>query len=452
MPVLEIDKYAYAYPRQDAFLFRNIDLRVLPGECHCITGPTGIGKSTLLLAIQGLLPDGESLGRIQVCGNGRRDTSGLILQDPDMQILTKSIGQEVAFGLENLCVAPDEMIPLVKYGLKETGLEKELGFDTQKLSMGQKYRLILSALLVMKPRLLMLDEPSGHLDASGLRKLEIILRRLKESGVGILICEHRPEVMASIIDKYWLFRKGEGLQAGNAQPKKEASGIHKDTKDTKEFGRPVLSVDNISLGFENGPIWSDVSFTIYSGEKVVIFGENGSGKTTLLRSLLGMIAPRRGSVRVFGKKPSPERLRSQVGCLFQNPSKQLFENTVFEEAAFQIRRIGSDKIEEKVKDALALCGISDLSGCSPHKLSYGQKRLVALASVIGADPKLLLLDDPFTGLDHHTKEKVVYLLNWLSSEKETAIVLTTHHLDDEINADRRFYIKNRRIIEEQAWK
>ena len=161
-----------------------------PGNAIVITGPTGIGKSTLLMAIQGLLPKGKEEGRIRVCQNSSRQASGLVLQNPNTQILTASIGAEVAFGLENLCVPAGEMKPRVLNALAETGLDVPLDRDPKKLSMGQKYRLILSALIVMRPRLLMIDEPSGQLDPQGLEKLKQVLHGAKSLKMGLLISEH----------------------------------------------------------------------------------------------------------------------------------------------------------------------------------------------------------------------------------------------------------------------
>ncbi len=451
-PIVDIRDYAYAYPAQDAFVLRGINFTVIPGECHCITGPTGTGKSTLLQAIQGILPAGKSQGLIRVCGNGSREASGLVLQEPDMQILTKTIGQEVAFGLENLCIAPERMPPLVKAALIDTGLDKALGFESRRLSMGQKYRLILSSILVMNPNLMMFDEPSGHLDSKGLKKLERVLARLKQTGLGILICEHRPEILKDVIDRYWLFQDGElrpaaaGEKKQNHPARPEIAG--KVIPEAREkAGRPVISTQALAVGYEAGMLWSNVNFDIYPGEIISVYGENGSGKTTLLRCLMGMIPAQTGQVRVFDEKPAPEKLRGKVCCLFQNPAKQLFENTVYDEVAFQVKRSGLKKIDDRVHKALSLCGIAELRAASPHKLSYGQKHLVALASVIGASPELLLLDDPFSGLDRHTKEKMVQLFYRLSRDKGTTIILTTHHLNEGLTVDRRFHIKDGRVGE-----
>jgi len=444
--ILTIDDYSYAYPESDSFLLRDIRIMIKPGECHCITGPTGIGKSTLLMAIQGLLPHGHEQGQIRVCGNGNRQASGLVLQNPDTQILTKSIGAEVAFGLENLCVASGEMTQPVLDALKDTGLDFAIDRDTKKLSMGQKYRLILSALIVMQPRLLMIDEPSGQLDSDGMVKLKNILKRLKASGVGLLISDHRPYMFSDVVDGFWSFNTNGVLNKTDSKPEKCVKDVCRKTDHNK--GDAIITAQNLTVKTDAGRVWSDVDFNIYPGDMVAVCGKNGSGKTTLMRCLMGAVLPESGEINVFGQNPAPENLRGRVGFLFQDPSRQLFEDSVFNEVAFQVRRTGSRQWKEKVNLSLARCGISHLLSCSPHKLSYGQQHLVAMAMVIAGEPELLLLDDPFTGLDLKIFEKMFHLLEQMLKEIKTTVIVTTHHPEDGLIYDRQLLIREGRIIEE----
>jgi energy-coupling factor transport system ATP-binding protein len=445
-PILDIADYAYGYPEADLFVFRDIRMVIKPGECHCISGPTGIGKSTLLMAVQGLLSRGKEQGRIRLCGNGNRQASGLVFQNPNTQILTKSIGAEVAFGLENLNVAPEKMKPQVLNALKETGLKCPVDRDTRALSMGQKYRLILSSLIVMQPRLLMIDEPSGQLDAEGLIKLKHVLKRLKCSGMGLLISDHRPQLFSDVVDVFWQFDEN-GLLKRKAKSPEISTGDCRFRRDWKK-GEAAVSVKNLSVGKDVGSVWSDVSFKIYPGETVGVCGKNGSGKTTLMRCLMGSVKPEFGEMRILGQTPIPENLRGRVGCLFQDPSRQLFEDSVFKEVAFQLRRAKDTQWKEKVHAALDVCGIKELSACSPHKLSYGQQHLVAMAMVIAGKPELLLLDDPFTGLDPEISKKIYYLLNCLKKENNTTVIVTTHHLEDVWRYDRQFFIRDGKIFEQ----
>ncbi len=445
-PILEIYKYAYGYPETEAVLFRDISMVIEPGECHCITGATGVGKSTLLMAIQGLLPGGNQSGSIRICGNGSRQASGLVLQNPDTQILTKSIGAEVAFGLENLNVAAEEMMPKVLNALQETGLDFSIDRDSKKLSMGQKYRLILSSLIVIQPRLLMVDEPSGQLDAEGLASLKHILKCLKASGMGLLISEHRPQLFSDVVDVFWKF-DGNGMLHRMVDAPVTAANDFRGKKEQKKKDA-VVFVKDLSVGEKTAAVWSDVSFEIYPGEMVAVCGKNGSGKTTLMRCLMGAVTPQSGEIGIFGETPVPKNLRGRVGCLFQDPSRQLFEDSVFKEVAFHVRRSGNRQWKETANAALNRCGIAGLCQCSPHKLSYGQQHLVAMAMVIASEPEILMLDDPFTGLDPEISEKVFRLLDWLREQKNTAVIVTTHHLEDGLLYDRRLVIREGRIFEE----
>lgn len=446
--LLHIDNFAYAYPGSDRLVIRNASLTMRPGECHCITGPTGSGKSTLLMAIRNLLPEnGKMRGAIQVNGRKDRQDVGMLLQNPESQILTRSLGAEVAFGLENACVRPEEMAPRVRSALAETGLLHPLGLRPENLSMGQKYRLILAAHLVMNPRLLLLDEPSAQLDTAGLEKLKDILAHLKTAGIGILICEHRPSALAPLIDHYWHL-DASGTMKSAAGPSMDPDIIPSSPVNFSDE-RIVAEAEDLNMEYDDRAVWSDAAFTIPSGRVTVVYGENGSGKTTLLRCLTGFVKPASGRLRVFDKKPSPAVLRGRAGILFQNPSKQLFENTVFDEVAFSLKRAAEKQVKQKTIRSLTRCGIADLANRSPHTLSFGQKHLVALAAVTAANPELLLLDDPFAGLDATYTVKICDVLFRLSRQNDTAIVLACHQQAGAEFFDRRLYIKGGHIATQQ---
>jgi energy-coupling factor transport system ATP-binding protein len=191
----------------------------------------------------------------------------------------------------------------------------------------------------------------------------------------------------------------------------------------------LLKVGGLSLHDLNGqPIWEKIAFTVQRGERIAITGLNGTGKTTLLRCLAGFLAPHAGTIDILGGAPEPARLRGRLGLLFQNPEKQLFENTVHEEVAFPLKRLGlaPHEIAERVESTLAQCGIAELAHASPHLLSYGQKHLVALASVLAPRPELVLLDDPLAGLDGFRSREILNLLARWSDCYGMALLLTSH--------------------------
>jgi energy-coupling factor transporter ATP-binding protein EcfA2 len=371
--LLCLENCSWAYPGGGDFVLKSVNMAIAPGQCHCLTGPTGSGKTALLLAIKGLLPPGRQKGAVSFSSASIK--AGIVLQNPETQILGSTIGAEVAFALENHCVDPVLMPAKVAKALSDIGLKLPLEGDTEKLSIGRKYRLILAALLVMEPGLLLLDELVAQLDQPGLEKLLTVIRRLKASGVSFLVCEHHPHPLKEVIDTFWRLQRDGSVRRLNASPPEiQWDRPYPGKSPSSNSSEKVIKVRKLAVVDENGsPVWSDVSFSVAKGRRVVIYGPNGAGKTTLLRCLNGFIRPSKGSIHIWGKSPSPARLRGRVGSLFQNPQKQLFENTVFDEVVFTLERLGGDRksMVSRVEDALFRCGISELSGQSPYKLSYG---------------------------------------------------------------------------------
>lgn len=440
--VLELRGFGYAYPGGSAVL-DGIDLRIEPAQCHVLSGPTGSGKTTLALAAGDLLPAGECQGEVRRSGHPR---IGMVLQNPETQLLTTTVGAEVAFGLENLCVAPEQMRGRVMAALAATGLARPLDFAAERLSMGQKYRLLLAASLVMEPDLLILDEPTAQLDPAGRRELVAAIARLKETGVAFLVCEHHPERLADVADSHWelsdtgRLRAPPPPRADDADSPWEEKAIAPAAAATEdppavaaapaatEDPPPIAARDLVGEGAAGEALWGGLTLSVGRGECAAISGPNGAGKTTLLRCLAGFAAPAQGELRVLGRVPRTADLRGRVGCLHQDPAKQIFESTVFEEVAFSRRRLGRhpQTLEAGVQAALDRCGLAALAGHSPHKLSYGQTHLVGLASVLAHEPELLLLDDPLAGLDPARAHRLLGLLRELARERGTAVVWTTH--------------------------
>ncbi|MFH1566722.1 MAG: ATP-binding cassette domain-containing protein [Gemmatimonadota bacterium] len=434
-----------------------MDLEIGRGTCHCLTGATGSGKTSLILALKGLLAGGRREGAVELgARSGRPPRVGVVLQDPETQLLAATVGPEVAFGLENLGVDPASMPDRARSALAAAGLEAALDRPVEHLSMGQKYRLVLAGALAMEPDLLALDEPSAQLDPEGLARLREVMVRLKAAGVSFLVCEHAPGWAAGVADEWWHLAGEEGLEPraapessgpapegsppwpgagiGGAQDGATAPGPAGSPRpaDADGPGAEAIWVRALELaGPGGGPLWPALSFGVAAGACAAVCGPNGSGKTTLLRSLMGFVPPARGQVRVLGEAPRPEALRGRAGCLFQNPSRQLFEDTVRAEVAFGPTRQGlkGRALEERVGEALRRCGLTHLAGGSPHRLSFGQKHLVALAAALALDPAVLLLDEPLAGLDPGLAATVLALLREQAADRDAAICWTTHHPD-----------------------
>jgi energy-coupling factor transporter ATP-binding protein EcfA2 len=457
-PVLCLGRFSYAFPGGGDLVLREISLDVYPGQCHCLTGPSGCGKTTLLMAVRGLLPHGRQAGTLDIrawtAKNGTA-AAGIVFQNPVTQLISPELGAEVAFGLENHCIPPEQMPARVRRALTDAGLERSVTTPVAALSMGQQYRACLAGTLVMGPSIVLLDEPGAQLDPSGLNRLSRIIAHLKRRGKAILICEHRPGFLEAVTDFYWEFTPDGRLQAGSMvqipvcgledgpTPEMAPAQVGDPASDTGESAggeelrdenTAVIRVRNLVMpGHETGTDRKLLNFSMAEGRRMAVCGPNGAGKSTLVNYLAGLSRPAGGSVEIFGAVPDPGRLRGDVGVLFQNPRRQLFGTTVFEEVAFAARRRhrhkSPDHIAESVRRLLELLELDGLAHRSPHVLSYGQKHLVSLAAVLAGEPRLLILDDPLAGLDQDKARRVMVLLEGLSEKNGTAVLCTSHHRD-----------------------
>jgi energy-coupling factor transport system ATP-binding protein len=430
--LLQIRDFSYAYPGTGDFVLKNIHMDINAGECHCIAGPTGSGKSTLLLGVKNLLPRGKQNGQILLPGDSSPQASVcIVFQNPETQLVGTTVGDEAAFGLENICYPVSGMKRKIEEALAEVDLDVSLDFPVSALSMGQKYRLVMASVLAMAPGLVLLDEPGAQLDAKGLEKLKSIIVRLKHRGVGFLMCEHRPDLFSDVVDSHWRLNDAGKLDRSDEGPARIVFPKDLRERDPEKRNEKMLEAEDLSVGFE-APLLSLSRLCAWPGRRIGIYGDNGTGKTTLLRCMLGFLAPLGGKISIFGNTPVPGKLRGLVGCLFQNPQKQLFENTIFDEVAFPLVRgkMSKPEIALKVSALLTWMGIDPFAPRSPHKLSFGQKHLVALASALAFEPRLMILDDPFSGLDHLWRRRILSLMTDMTEKYQTAWIWTGHLADE----------------------
>lgn len=451
-PLLCLEHFSYAYDTAGEWVLREICLDAYPGQCHCLSGPNGSGKTTLLMAIRSLLPEGRQSGKCSIANH--HSGAGIVMQNPQIQLIGVSLGAEVAFGLENHCVPPPLMPGIVRSMLQKVGLWRPLHTPVAKLSMGQQYRTCLAGILVMGPDLILMDEPVSQLDPQGVEQLKSAIDILKSDGKAVIICDHRPEALEPVVDHHWaLDRYGRMAPRSKKPSRQNGAGRERDitstrfspsfvAKSRKEIGRrtgvgsriadykTVLHLKEVvpAPSPPASPPPATISFELARGETAVVIGPNGSGKTSLVRCLAGLCRPGGGSIEVFCKSPDPGELRGRVGVLFQNPEAQLFETTVFDEVAFAARRHGPAPFnDDHVHRLLELLDLSNLAEIPPHRLSYGQKRLVGLAAVAAGNPELLILDDPLAGLDRSHARNVTRLLSHLNTAHGTTILCTSHH-------------------------
>jgi energy-coupling factor transport system ATP-binding protein len=455
-PVLEVADFYYAYSGASVNALDGISFRVTPGECLGITGPSGCGKTTLLLATCGLLKGGRSNGTFRFAKGLTEPVVGMVFQNADSQILSTTAEDEVAFGPTNLNFPSSDIKQRVKAALSEVGLSGYENRNVETLSAGEKHRLTLASVLSMNPSILLLDEPAAQLDGPGKSSLLMIMKRLKRQGYTLIVADHDMDLYKTLADRFVLMKDGrihkvsEELVEVQEPPAKAPAAHHRNI--TGSLNSSAIQLHQVSISQPNGPFILDrATMEIHGGELVHLFGENGTGKSTLLKTIAGLIRPEAGGVNVTGiDSPKPEQLRWKVGLLLQNPARQLFEDTVFQEVSFSLRRQGLSfqEVHARVSEALAVCGVEHLSDRSPFTLSYGEQHRVTLASVIVLQPEVLLLDEPFSGLDFAQRYRLLRVLENHRERHLCTVMIASHDpLPDPDWPDRTLSLEAGRLVE-----
>jgi energy-coupling factor transporter ATP-binding protein EcfA2 len=451
-PVLDIRGFSYRYPTAETPIFKNVSLKLAGGQCIGLVGPSGSGKTTLLLAIQGLLKTGRALGTIALRGGNRGRACGLVFQSADTQILCSTVADEVSFGLENIGCPQERIARQVVEALRLTGLQVPGDHSVDHLSAGQKQRLTIAAVMAMRPRLVMLDEPTAQLDETGKRGLINILKALKNAGHGLFIADHDVTTIAEVADTWAQLKAGSltlfpknhvpcgkplAMPSPNRQPQPG-------TRQTVIRARGLCKVT-----MDGRPLFNKLDVTLKTGELAYLYGPNGVGKSTLLRCLTGFDPIFASELQVAGRpRPKPSQLVGRVSYLLQNPQQQLFANTVRDEVAYSLKRLNYGKTEviERAGAAMKLCAVGHLADRSPLMLSFGEQHRVALASALAPQPCLVLLDEPFAGLDGLQRQRVLDLLCRYRDDHDAAVLLASHNpLPDGCRFDRMWRFEEGRL-------
>jgi energy-coupling factor transporter ATP-binding protein EcfA2 len=454
-PVLQLADLHYTYPSGNVPALAGVSLSMHAGECVCVTGPSGCGKTTLLLAVMGLI-EGQVGGAIRLAEKENGAAVGMVFQNADTQLLCTTVEDEVAFGPQNLSLPVDAVRRRVKNALMAVGLAGLEKKNVEHLSAGQKHRLTIASVLSMGPDVMLLDEPTGQLDIPGREKLAEILGVLKKKGHTFLVTDHDLTPYRGIADRFVLMSEGRVAE------------IHADFRRVLRFsspavdagrravrdggGVPAVDITDLHLTDRDGSeILRSVRLRLEQGECVHLFGRNGAGKSSLLGCMVGILTPDSGRIHIAGiGSPRPEVLLGRVGFLFQNPQRQLFENTTYEEVAFSLKRMGlpSTEIHQRVMASLELCEASHLSERAPLTLSFGEQHRVALASVVAPEPDVLLFDEPFSGLDFEQRHRVLRTFAQLRERRGTTILIASHGpLPDSGFPDRTLILEEGRIEE-----
>ena len=490
-PIISFRNFSFQYRAQKRPTLTDIDLEIYPGERVLIAGPSGSGKSTLAGCINGLNPfsnPGACTGTLTVDGVDAPHSSlfelsahvGTVLQDPDGQFIGLTVGEDIAFALENSCTPQDEMHAITRHAAELVGIENHLGYAPHELSGGQKQRVSLAGVMVDQVRILLFDEPLANLDpATGKQAIELIDEIQKKTDTTVLIIEHRLEdVLWRNVDRIVLVNDGTiladlrpdellsgSLLAENGireplyvtalryagvdiTPDKHPAHVDSlvlDDTDTQKLRdwftarprpaaqperEPLLEVKGLCFGYQKGQqTLRDVSFSIGKGEMVSIVGRNGAGKSTLSKLICGFETPDAGEIFLNGKPLAEENIRRRaqhIGYVMQNPNQMISKTMIYEEVALGLQRSGltEEQIREKVEATLKVCGLYPFRNWPISALSFGQKKRVTIASVLVLDPELILLDEPTAGQDFRHYTDIMEFLRGLNARGVTVVMIT----------------------------
>ena len=498
MSQIEIRDVSFTYPSRSEPSLKRVNAEVECGEFILLTGPTGCGKSTLLRTLNGLIPHasgGMLSGNVTIDDTNLADQSlaticqhvGLLFQNPDDQFFCTVVEDELAFGLENLGIPSFQIDARIDAALTQVKLSSGFrGRAISTLSGGEKQRVALACLCAMQPRVLLLDEPTSHLDPTSTRDILDILSQLNhQNRITIVIAAHRVSEIAPLCNRVWLMSHAEialdspvnrafsdlkpyrnlGVEIPDLAELSEQLGLperpltvdqaaqlflHADRfpdvspptsnlsnsvshEQPHQDSRNLLArVENLTFQYPRTeiPALSKVSFEIGEGEVTAIMGANGSGKTTLLLSILGLLRPTSGRILItdIGKERLKLRnLAGKIGIVFQDPDLLLQAETVNDEVAFGPKnlKLSRSEIQDRTREVMSAFDLDNLGNEAPYSLSRGQRQRTATAAAYSLLPNILLLDEPTAGQDFsHLRQLMGVLCDTVESQNKTLIFCT----------------------------
>lgn len=491
-PLVEVDGLTFRYRRASEPAIRDVSLTVAPGEVVLVAGPSGCGKSTLIRAINGLIPhaySGDLTGTVTVAGRSTgevklRDlalTVGTVLQDPAKQIVGATVEAELAFGPENMGIPREEIRERIRQVAEQAGIQRLLGRETHALSGGERQLLAVAGILMLRPRLFVVDEPLANLDPATAQRLLELLRSLADQGSAIVIVEHRVEESLDLRpDRVLYLENGSTRYLGPvdgflevADPesvklpfeivaRRVAAGSPDEEPAPATLGErgadgpeaPArLEFRGVTAAIGEAEILHGVDARLGPTETVAVLGPNGSGKTTLFRAAMRLLDITGGAVLVDGRSIAGQRtidLVETFGYVFQSPSQMLFARTVREELLFGPRTLGRDPdtFDALLDDVLrrtALADLEDVRERPPLAMSFGQQKRLALAIALALRPRTLILDEPSAGQDHRTAQAFMREVTAIPGLE--SLYFVTHDVDLALtHADRILLFRDGRVI------
>ena len=463
---LSIENLSFRYRSRQERSIENISLSLPVGQILLLAGASGSGKTTLMRCINGLIPrtyQGEGQGHIHVLGQSIDTLSmaqlsqqiGTILQDPERQIVASHVFNEIAFGLENLGLPRAEILARIDETLAYLHLDHLRDRQTFLLSGGEKQKVALAAVLAMRPRILLLDEPLASLDPASAHEALQVFRRLANDGIAILLVEHRvedvlaiqPEQVAYMEAGHLIYQGGvDGLMKVvdyqriklPAEIVIERSRSHPEPEIHPALppraAAPLVQFEDVSFryGPDSPEVLQHVHFSVHPGDIIALLGHNGAGKTTLVKHTLGLLKPTGGRVLLEGRdtrKMTVAQAAHTVGYVFQSPSQMLFAPSVREELAFGPRNLKhpASQIEKDVDWAIRTVHLEEELPTPPLALSFGQQKRVSIAAVLAMRSRILMMDEPTAGQDYWNYR--AFMDSILAMPGFEAILFITHDLD-----------------------
>ncbi|MFX0123873.1 MAG: ABC transporter ATP-binding protein [Candidatus Hodarchaeota archaeon] len=446
-PIIQVKNLSFRYRGAKKFALQDVNLDFKEGEIVCISGSSGGGKTTLALALTGHVPHtiaGEMRGEILLRKIPSTELNiteigqfvGFVQQDPENQLVTPSVYEEIAFGPENLSLSKAEIFRRVHFGLEKMDITSLALRSTNELSGGEKQRVAVASILAMYPEVLVLDEPTSFLDVQSILKLIQALRELnRNKKLTIIIIEHKPYLFKGIINRLIVLDQGrsvgefKGIEINFSHleiPREVLLDIQQIK--LKESRDRILDVRKLHVKLKNREILKEISLQLRKGLIYGIVGPNGAGKTTLLQSFLNII-PNYGNIMFENKKISKIPiyiLAKDIGLIFQNPNHQIFEKNVLDEVTFAPRNFKQplNKVIPKARQLLKDAVLDSYMNVPPFSLSYGEKRRLNICSILIYKPELLLLDEPFIGQDRANVEYILQILKERKLKGGTTVIVS----------------------------
>ena len=497
-PIIHIEHLTYTYPSEHRALV-DVSLDVSPGEYLAIVGANGAGKTTLCMFLNGVIPNvvgGRVAGSVQVCGADvfehhvyeTAQNVGLVLQDPESQLFSADIRSEIAFAAENRGVPRQEILSRLQEVLRIVRLEDHATRLSDELSGGQKQRLAIAANLIVRPKILVADEPTSQLDPIGKEEVFSTLHSLnKDYGMTVVIASHDVDEIVRYADRVIVLDKGRIILEGKPDQVfreiETLDQVYVHVPDLARLGKllridgkrllslsvpeaasqlkqwlcehnpeliqgPPVSAQPVASSLQEGveyaveikdvsytypgtsaPAIKDITFSIPKGQFVGIIGQNGGGKTTIMKCLVGLVKSSRGEIRLNGQTLARQKvgeIATQIGLILQNPDTQLFHMSVEEEIRFGLTNLGLDstEIEKRLEEALKITGLETYRSLYPFKLSLGDRRKVAVAAIVAMRPRILIFDEPLTGQDYKGRYELTNLAAELHRLGHTVMMIS----------------------------